>query len=357
MFKIRSAPAIGAAIAVACFSLAERNSTASAADFPPPGKNIVMQIGFNPGGGTDAAAFLLSKFLRKYLPGQPSVSLQHMPGAGGMTALNHVVLRTQPDGLLLIMGGASALDPINVLTPTARYDPTKFRIVGGIGRGGSALVISVEGRERLLNKFGPPAIMGSSGPIPRQGMQVVLWGVEYLGWNVKWVTGYPGTNELMIALDRGEIDITTTGNIFALADRIKAGKMAIINQSGMIKDGKSVGRPDFSDAPLLTDRLEGKIKDPVAQKSLDYWLAMNTADKWLALHPDTPYNIVRVYREAFDKIAVDPEFLEEGERISDGFFPVNHKEVESYIRTLAETPDDAIKFTTQLMRKQGIQLK
>ena len=230
MLKLRSAPAIGAAIALACFSLVVRNSTASAADFPPPGKNIVMQIGFNPGGGTDAAGFLLSKFLRKYLPGQVSVSLQHMPGAGGMTALNHVVLRTQPDGLLLIMGGASALDPINVRTPTARYDPTKFRIVGGIGRGGSALVTSAEGREQLLNKSGSPAIMGSSGPIPRQGMQVVLWGVEYLGWNVKWVTGYPGTNELMIALDRGEIDMTTTGNIFALADRIKAG-YAYVNAS------------------------------------------------------------------------------------------------------------------------------
>jgi hypothetical protein len=103
--------------------------------------------------------------------------------------------------------------------------------------------------------------------------------------------------------------------------------------------------------------MEGKIKDPIAQKSFDYWLAMNTADKWLALHPDTPDNIVNIYRAAFDKMAADPEFLAEGERISDGFFPVGHTEVERYIKTLADTPDEAISFTNKLMQQQGIQVK
>ena len=330
---------------------------ALAQDFPPPGKTIMMQIGFNPGGGTDAAGLLIAKFLKKYLPNNPSIQLQHMPGAGGMTALNHIVMKTPPDGMLLIMGGASALDPLNTRKANALYDPTKFRIVGGIGRGGSALVISADGEKRLMDKSKPPAIMGSSGPIPRQGMQVVLWGAEYLGWNVKWVTGYPGTAELMLALDRDEIDMTTTGNIFAFQDRIKNGKLKIINQSGMIKDGKSIGRPDFTNAPLLSDRMEGKINDPIAQKSFEYWLAMNTADKWLALHPDTPASIVNVYRAAFAKMAVDKEFLDEGERISDGFFPVDNTEVEKYIKTLADTPDEAVDFTTKLMQKQGIQLK
>ena len=333
------------------------NTPTAAQEFPPRGKTIMMQIGFNPGGGTDAAGLLIAKFLKKYLPNDPSIAMQHMPGAGGMTALNHAVLKTPPDGMLLIMGGASALDPFNTRKANAKYDPTKFRIVGGIGRGGSALVITAGGEKRLLDKSSPPAIMGSSGPIPRQGMQVVLWGVEYFGWNVKWVTGYPGTSDLMLALDREEIDMTTTGNIFALQDRLKAGKLKIINQSGMIKEGKSIGRPDFGDSPLLTERLEGKIKDPIAQKSFEYWLAMNTADKWLALHPDTPDTIVSIYRAAFEKVAADPEFLREGERISDGFFPVNHTEVERYIQTLADTPDEAINYTTQLMQKQGIQVK
>jgi tripartite-type tricarboxylate transporter receptor subunit TctC len=277
-----------------------------------------------------------------------------MPGAGGMTALNHVVLRTEPDGMLIIMGSASVLDPYNTRKANAKYDPTKFRIIGGIGRGGSALIISEEAEKRLLNKSGPPAVMGTSGPIPRQGMQAVMWGAGYLDWNVKWVTGYPGTNDLMVALDRGEIDMTTTGNIFMFADRIKSGKLKIITQAGMVKDGKSVGREDYGTAPLITDLLEGKIKDPIAKKALDYWVAMNTADKWFALAPGTPDYILEIYRNAWEKVVVDPQFLVEGERISDAFFPVGHKEVEEYIQTLAGTPDEAIAFTLSLLRKQGI---
>jgi hypothetical protein len=164
--------AVAGMVAIASMSAA---TNGAAQEFPSPGKTIMMQIGFNPGGGTDAAGLLIAKYLKKYLPNDPSIALQHMPGPGGMTALNHVVLRTPPDGMLTIMGGASALDPFNTRKANAKYDPTKFRIIGGIGRGGSALVITAEGEKRLYDESKPPAVMGSSGPIPRQGMQVVLW--------------------------------------------------------------------------------------------------------------------------------------------------------------------------------------
>jgi UDP-glucose 6-dehydrogenase len=81
---------------------------------------------------------------------------------------------------------------------------------------------------------------------------------------------------------------------------------------------------------------------------------MNTADKWFALAPGTPDYIVDIYRKAWEKVTMDPEFLAEGERISDAFFPVGHKEVEAYIQTLADTPDEAMAFTISLLRNQGI---
>jgi tripartite-type tricarboxylate transporter receptor subunit TctC len=345
---------ITASLVVLAADISGNSSSAKAQSFPPPGKMLTMQMGTTPGSGTDAAGMLISKYLMKYLPNQPRIALQHMPGAGGITALNHVVLRTPSDGMLIIMGSASVLDPYNTRKDNVKYDPTKFRIIGGIGRGGSALVISEAAEKRLYDHSAPPAVMGTSGPIPRQGMQAVLWGAEYLGWNVKWVTGYPGTHDLMVALDRGEIDMTTTGNIFILADRLKSGAIKVINQAGMIKDGKSVGREDFGEVPLLTERLEGKIKDPLAQKAFAYWIAMNTADKWFALAPNTPDEIVEVYRQAWTKVIADPGFLQEGEKISESFFPVSHKEVENYIQALADTPNEAVEFTLSLMRKQGI---
>jgi tripartite-type tricarboxylate transporter receptor subunit TctC len=342
--------------AVTAISLASATS-ATAQAFPPKGKPITMLIGSESGGGTDASGRLIARFIGKYLPSAPSVVVQNMPGAGGLTALNHVILKTQPDGLLLVMGSASTVDPLTFRKGNSKYDPTKFRIVGGIGRGGTVLIINSDAEKRLYDKSASPVVMGSNAAIPRQGMQVAVWGVEYLGWNMKWVTGYPGTNELMLALDRDEIDMTSTGNIFSVADRLKGSKLKIINQSGMIENGKIIGRDDFGKAPLFTDQMRDKIKDPTAQKSFEYWLAMNTADKWLALAPDTPDDILEIYRQAFTKMAADPEFLSNGEKISDGFFPMTYKDVEDYIRTLANTPDEAVEYTTSMMRKQGIQVQ
>lgn len=329
----------------------------AAAEFSLKGKSVTMLIGSEVGGGTDASGRLIARYLGKYLPGEPNVVVQNMPGAGGLTALNHVVLKTQPDGLLVVMGSASTVDPMTFRKGSSQYDPTKFRIAGGIGRGGTVLVIGGDAEKRLYDKSAQPVVMGSNANIPRQGMQVTLWGVEFLGWNVKWVVGYPGTNELMLAVDRGEVDMTSTGNIFSVADRLKKGTMKIVNQSGGMEDGKIVGRADYGAAPLFTDQMKDKIKDPIAQKSFDYWMAMNIADKWLALAPGTSDEILAVYREAFKKMAADKEFLQAGEKISDGFFPMTYKDVEDYIRTLASTPPEAIEYTTNLMRKQGITIQ
>ena len=219
-----------------------------------------MLVGSEPGGGTDASGRLIARFLRQYLPLQPNVIVRNMPGAGGVTALNHVVSKTPPDGLLVVMGAAVTVDPMTSRRSNAQYDPTKFRIVGGIGRGGTVLIIGSDAELRLYDKSAQPVVMGSNAAVPRQGMQVTLWCVEYLGWNVKWVVGYHGTNEVMLALDRGEIDMTSTGNIFQVAERLKSGNFKIVNQSGSIDNGKIVGRADFGNAPLFTEQVKGKIK-------------------------------------------------------------------------------------------------
>src|SRR5438046_774879 len=80
--------------------------------------------------------------------------------------------------------------------------------------GGSVLIINKEAEQRLHDKRARPVVMGSPGGIPRSGMQMTVWGSEFLGWNTKWVIGYRGTSELMLALERGEIDMTSTANLF-----------------------------------------------------------------------------------------------------------------------------------------------
>lgn len=319
------------------------------------GKTITMIIGSETGGGTDATGRAIATFLHKYLPGSPSVIVQNMPGAGGVVAVNYVVKRTQPDGLTVLMGSESNIDPMVYRSfSNVQYDPKTIPIVGGVNRGGTIIFIKSDAQSRLLDKSKPPLVIGNVGETPREAIQPAIWGIQYLGWNAKWVNGYTGTNEIMLAFDRGEVDMTSTGNLFQIADRIKSGRVKVLNQTGTLRGGKTVGNPQFGNAPLFPDQMAGKIKDPVAQKAFDYWAALNSSDKWLGLAPGTPAPIVQAYRDAFDKASADQDFLALGNKISEGFTPVSGQDFGALVKTLADTPPEALEYVKNMMRNQGI---
>ncbi len=321
------------------------------------GKTVSMIIGFSVGGGTDAYGRLVGQFLEKYLPGSPTVVPQNIPGADGVTAMNYMVQQAAHYGLAVTTTANTTADPLNYRKPQAQYKPNDFAIVGGVGRGGEVLLINKESEKRLYDKGASPVVVGSLGGIPRSGMQMAAWGIEYLGWNGKWVIGYPGTNELMIALERGEIDMTATGNLFLIQRLIGTGKFKILVQSGTLKNGALVGRPDFGDAPVLAKVLEGKIKDPLAAKAFEYWSTIALTDKWVALPPKTPKEIVEVYRAAYGKLAQDPEFLDRAKKISEDLVPLSAPEVEVLINKLASLPPEATEYMTVILRKQGLNVQ
>jgi tripartite-type tricarboxylate transporter receptor subunit TctC len=320
-------------------------------------KSITMIIGNAAGGGTDASGRLVAQHLARHLPGTPGVIVRNIPGADGLTALNYFVQQTKPDGLTVTMGASINVDPLHYRSAQSHYDPTKFAFVGGVGRGGTILLIQTAARKRLHEKGAAPVVMGALGGVPRSGMLMTMWGIEYLGWNAKWVLGYRGTNDLMIALERGEVEMTSTANMFQIEKLMQGDRFEVLTQSGTLADGTIVGRPDFGDAPIFSKQMEGKIKDPLAQKAFAFWRAQASIDKWLALPPDTPPAIVGAYRAAYRELASDPEFIEQGKRMSEDFVPMSYKDIELLVQTLDQTPAEATDYTNTLLRKQGIQAR
>lgn len=319
------------------------------------GKTITMIIGSSPGGGTDISGRLIANFLASYLPGNPNVIVRNIPGAQGVTAMNYFVQQVAPDGLTVIMGSTSQADPLLYRKPSSHFDPTKFHIVGGAGRGGTVLLIRKEAEERLYDKSKPPVMMGSLGGVPRSGMQTTAWGVAFLGWNAKWVVGYPGTNDLLLALDRGEIEMTSTGNMFHIQKLLGGGKLKILTQSGALKNGQMVPRPEFGDAPPVATLMQGKISDPLAQQAFDYWASITSLDKWFALPPNTPEPFIRAYREAYKRASADPAFAEAGKKVSDEFESMSHEDVGLLIQKLGATSPEALTFISTMLRKQGLE--
>ena len=319
------------------------------------GKTIVVIVGSPAGGGTDASARLIASLMANYLPGKPAVLVRNIPGAQGITAMNYFVKQVAPDGLTVIMASTTQADPLLYRKPQAQFDPTTFGFVGGVGRGGTVLLLRNEAETRLQDKRAAPAVMGALGGVPRSGMQITAWGIEFLGWNAKWVLGYRGTSDLMIALERGEIDMTSTANLFQTQKFMDNGRFKILSQSGSLHGGKMVARPEFGDAPLFADLMQGKIREPIAQKAFDYWSSMTALDKWFALPPGTPEGFVRAYRTAYKAAAADPEFAEFGKRISEDIDPMAYEDVELLIHRLGGTPPEAIAYLSAMLRKQGVE--
>jgi tripartite-type tricarboxylate transporter receptor subunit TctC len=318
------------------------------------GKTITLMVGFAAGGGTDLSARTLAPFLTKYLPGNPPVVVSNIPGAEGMVAMNTFVQRTKPDGLTVVMGSANVSDPLQYRREQARYDPTKYNFVGGLGRGGTFLVIRTDAEKRLYDKSQPPVVMGTIGGVPRSGMQSTAWGIAYLGWNAKWVVGYRGTKELFLALERGEIDMTASGNLSEVQGMLDAGKVKILTQSGQTKDGQLMKRPEFGDAPVLATLVQAKIQDPLEKQAFAYWTNLTSVDKWLALPPETPAEIVAVYRGAFDKMVADPDFLALGKKISEEIVPQPGDDVARTVKALGAISPPAIEQIGVMLRKQGL---
>ena len=319
------------------------------------GKTITMVISSEAGGGTDASCRLVGNFLSKHLPGQPALIVRNIGAGRGMAALNYVVQQTKPDGLTVIGGSSSQVDPLQYRNANVHYDPAEFKFIGGIGLGGAVVLINRDAEKRLYDKTAAPVVMGSTS-VPQSGMQVALWGVEYLGWNVRWVSGYRGANDVMLALERGEVDMTSTQSM-SVINRFSRGNFRILNQTGAIANGKFVARADFGDAPLFPQQMTGKLADKVSQSTFDYWQNRNSTEKWVALGPGTPDAVVKTYRDTFLRIAQDKDFIAQGEKLSEGFTPQPSADIEFLVQSLAHTPPEAIAFMKALMNKQGLRVE
>ena len=335
--------------------LPARASAAEATSFE--GKTVTIIIGSSTGGTTDASARLMGAFLTKHLPGKPNVVVQSKPGAHSLVAMNYFAEQAKPDGLTLAVGSGSQIDPTNYRVPQSRYDPTNFVMVGGVDLGGGIVIIRNDALPRLKDKKAAPVIMGSPSGLPHSTMMPAAWGIDYLGWNVKWVSGYPSaTAAYVLALERGEIDLSafsTSGLPSSLFDK---SKYTILYQTGSNRCHTPSSLSSVQGVQIFSEAMSGKITDPLAQTAFEYWCNGSSIGTWLALPPSTPAAIVDVYRTAFRKAAADPAFLEQGRSYAQDFSAISFEDLTSAVRSYAKVSPEVVDVLPQMLRRQGLAL-
>jgi len=328
--------------------LSVRPAQSAAAKAHYEGKTITVLVSSNPGGGTDTAARLVARFLPKFLSGQPQTIIQNMPGGGGTIANNYFAAKAKPDGLMLFQDSSSGLGNFTRGGSRIKYDPRKNLAIGSITRGGSLMMISKESHARLTDPKAKKVVVGDSDGI-RTWVATMVWAAEYLGWNLRFVYGYPGSQELQLALRQGEIDVWGTSNAKLINDFVKAGKHDVLFQQ---EDERRLG---FPNVPTFEEVLGDKKPKGAAWEGYLAWSGPNEIDKFLVAPEGTPPAVLAELRAAFAKMGQDEEFKKQATNFfGDAWRTRTGEKTQAMIRDVTTISKEAQEVLTELRKKYAL---
>lgn len=327
--------ALLSALAVAPWPALAQHSSVSFA-----GKQIRLSIGFSPTAyGYDTYGRLLAKYLGRYLPGDPIVVPQNRPGAGSLSLTSYMAHAAPRDGSeIAIVGRGVAMEPIlDAPVSPPKFDSTTFAWLGSMNNEVGGFFVRSPGPaanfQEVLN--GAVLKVGSTGAGGDQ--QIFTQGLNALfGTKLKLVAGYPGTQELMLAIERGELD-GIVGYSWSVArfgnkEQLDDGSLKIILQVALNR------HPDLPNVPLVTDF----VKSPADRQVLDLIFSRNLMGRPLLAPPGLDRAVAAALRKGFAEAMHDPGLIAEAAKINLELNFVSGEDVQALVERLYHSPADVI---------------
>jgi tripartite-type tricarboxylate transporter receptor subunit TctC len=287
---------------------------AQAQDFA--GRTIEYVIPFAEAGGSDVWARFMAPYISKHLPGRPNVIVRNVPGGGSITGTNSFFQRARPDGLSFIGTSGSTQFPYLLGDPRVRYDFTKMIPFLVSPTGGVVYVpksLGITGARDLAKLRERELVYGSQGATSLDLVPMLAF--LLLGLNVRYVFGMRGRGEARLALMRGEITIdyqTSAAYLTQVVPMVQSGDAVPLFSWGQLDEDGNVERdPTFPDLPHFVEAFEMVNGQKPSGVQFDAYMAFFgsgfAAQKPALLPPNTPANIVAVYRKALVDAVADPE--------------------------------------------------
>ncbi len=307
---------------------AHANAQDAVADFYR-GKQVQLRIGFPPGSGYDLAGRIVSRHIGKYIPGNPSVIVQNVAGAGSLLLANQMFNAAPRDGTVIgLVSNAVAATPL--FSPgAAQFDPRKFNWVGSNAPEIDIVILRADApAKNIADLFTKETVVGASG----------LGGAIYdlpfvmnalLNTKFKIISGYQGTAQIGLATERGEVQgfagigwtSVKSNNMQAVRD----GRLKVIAQFGLEK------HPDLPEVPLFD-----LPKNEVDREALQLMYARMKYGRPLLLPPDVPKDRVAAVRQAFLAAMKDADLVAEAEKVELEINPLSGEQ-------LGELTDEVMK--------------
>lgn len=300
------------------------------------GKAITLIISTGVGGGVDTNARLVARHFPNHMPGAPSIVPKNLTGAGHLQATNYLYGQASKDGasigaILPAFVGYQVLDGRG-----AQYDVRKFNFLG------SSDVENVNlytrhtlGMKRIEDARERQVLMGATGT----GSYTMLYPAllnNVLGYKFKIVSGYRSTNEIHLAMERGEVS-GRAGNFFSSLkaqnpDWLATGKIDILLQIGAVRD------PEWPNVPLLTDLAQTDEQRQIFK----LFSAEIALGRLFVTTPGVPQDRLAALRKAFNETMRDPAYIEDARRIDMQVRPLDYAAATKLANEIVDLPADLV---------------
>ncbi len=308
-------------------------------------KPVSLYVGYSTGGGYDVYGRIVARHIGKYLPGKPNVVVNNMPGAGSMRLANWLYTVAPKDGTAFgTVARGVAFDTL-LGNPGANFDATKFNWIGSANDEVSVCVAwhtsGVTSFEQTKTK--ELIVGGTGGSADTDQFPKVFNGV--LGTKFKIVVGYPGGNDINLAMERGEVQgrcgwswssVTATQ-----PEWLKAKKINVLVQLSLNK------HPELPDVPLIMDL----ARTPLEKGVFQLVFARQVMGRPFLAPPGVPADRVAAMRKAFMDTMKDKDFLSEAEKGKLEINPVPGETVQKVVVDAYAMPPEVIKKTAEVLKE------
>jgi tripartite-type tricarboxylate transporter receptor subunit TctC len=339
--------ALQAALAFLAMSL-QPAAAQSVADFYS-GKSINVLIGTTTGGGYDLYARTLAHHMGRHIPGNPRILPQNMPGAGGLRAVNYLYSVAPKDGTAIghFQPGIIFEPLLGRSREAGQFEAAKFTWIGSVSKDVSVCAFMVStGIKTWRDMQAKPFIIAATGGGAESDVfPTILRNMFNLRLNL--VTGYPGSAEINLAMERHEAD-----------GRCGWSWTSLLSRNKTMLDNKEVNltlqialeraaHPALKDVPLIVDLTD----DPQKKAALALILARQVMARPFAAPPGVPPDRAQALREAFDATMKDPDYLAEMKQLDLDVDPVGGREIEELIRSVYASSPDVVKLAADSMKE------
>jgi tripartite-type tricarboxylate transporter receptor subunit TctC len=309
------------------------------------GKTITLIATTAPGGTGDLRVKAVAPFLKKHVPGNPTVVIEYIDGGGGRKGANHLYNSVRPDGLTIGAASGGIVGLAVMGEKGVSYDPDKFIYLGTPEHENHAVIYSrrdlgLDSLEKLRAAKGIRIGGQTVGHVSYVAGRLFAY---FLDLNdPKFVVGYSAP-EVDVALMRGEVDARANNATSVLRRNPDWLDKGIMNFHAIMETPKGEKHPRLGHLP----EIESFAKNQRERKLISIWRAFRGVGSPYLLPPGTPRERVTVLKEAFGKIFADPEFAKYFKKlVSDDISPLGAEEL---TRVVTQMPRDAE--TLALLRK------